>query len=119
MQDASFYPFLRLFVPYKDAERGSFGIQIPTLGRLYVKALAVHPKSETARKLTNLQGNTADYGDIVFEVMANRSPENGTLTVYEVNKYLDLIADHFEQNERKRECKQSVYLFKLLFWPIL
>lgn len=97
-------------MPHKDAERGSFGIQIPTLGRLFVKALAVHAKSETARKLTNLQGNTADYGDIVFEVMANRSPETGTLTVYEVNKYLDLIAEHFDQNERKRECKQELSL---------
>lgn len=103
-QDASFYPFLRLFVPYKDSERGSYGIQTTTLGRLYVKAIAVNPKSQTALKLTNLQGNTADYGDIVCEVMKNRSPDVGKLTVYEVNKYLDLIADHFKQNERNRKC---------------
>lgn len=101
-QEASFYPFLRLFIPYKDLERGSYGVQTTTLGRLYVKALAINAKSETALKLTNLQGNTSDYGDIVYEVMKNRSPETGSLTVYEVNNYLDLIADHFKQNERNR-----------------
>lgn len=68
VQDASFYPFLRLFVPNKDPERGTFGIQIRTLGGLFVKALAVNPKSDTAQKLKNLEGSTADYGDIVHEV---------------------------------------------------
>lgn len=87
-------------MPWKDSERGSFGIQIPTLGRLFVKAEGLNSKGETALKLTNLQGTTADYGDIVYEIMKNRSPAEGTLTVYEVNKYLDLIADHFRDNER-------------------
>lgn len=102
-------------MPHKDAERGSYGIQIPTLGRLFVKALAVHPKSETANKLMNLKGSTADYGDIVYEVMAARSPETGTLTVYEVNKYLDMISDHFEKNERKGVCKREVSLLVSLW----
>lgn len=74
------------------------------MGQLFVKALAINAKSDTANKLTNLQGNTTDYGDIVFEVMKSRSPENGTLTVYEVNKYLDLIAEHFKHNERRSKC---------------
>lgn len=73
------------------------------MGRLFVKALAINPKSDTAVKLTNLHGNSADYGDIVFDVMKSRSPEVGTLTVYEVNSYLDMIADHFQHNERSRE----------------
>lgn len=84
-------------------ERGSFGIQTTTLGRLFVKALAINAKSVEGQKLTNLHGITADYGDIVYDVMKNRSPAVGTLTVYEVNKYLDLIAEHFEHNERSSE----------------
>lgn len=94
---------MRLFVPEKDIERGSFGIQTKTLGRLFVRALAINVKSPTALQLTNLYGNTADYGDIVYDVMKTRSPELGTLTVYEVNRYLDMIADHFQQNERNSE----------------
>lgn len=106
-------------MPHKDAERGSYGIQIPTLGRLFVKALAVHAKSETALKLTNLKGVTADYGDIVYDVMKNRSPETGKLTVYEVNKYLDLIAEHFEQNERNREYNNRCHLSPCLCLSLL
>ncbi|XP_055298259.1 DNA ligase 4 [Sitodiplosis mosellana] len=101
--NASFYPFLRIFLPeYDETERGPYGIQTKKLGQLFVKALAINAKSDTAKKLTNLQGRDTDYGDIVFEVMKSRSPENGTLTVYEVNEYLDLIADHFEQNEQRK-----------------
>lgn len=78
---------------------------------MFVKAEGLNPKSATAIKLTNLQGSTSNYGDIVAEVMKNRSPEKGTLTVHEVNKYLDLIADHFKQNERSSKCKNIVTLF--------
>lgn len=95
---------MRLFIPAYDLERGAFGIQNKKLGRLFVKALAVNPKSDDAIKLTNLQGCTADYGDVVFEVMKKRAPENGTLTVYEVNMYLDMIAEHFKQNEQGSKC---------------
>lgn len=102
---------MRLFLPKWDLERGSYGIKEPTLGRLYVQALALNAKtSEDARKLTNLHGQTANYGDIVYEVMRNRSPENGTLTVYEVNKYLDMIAEHFEQTERGSEFDVVLFL---------
>lgn len=73
-----------------------------TLGRLLVKALAITQDSADGRKLTlqGLNGDALDYGNVVYNVMINRSPAQSSLTVYEVNKYLDLIADHFKQNER-------------------
>lgn len=93
-------------MPHKDLERGSYGIQEKSLGKLFVQALALNAKtSADAQKLTNLKGKDTNYGDIVYEVMLNRSPETGTLTVYEVNKYLDLIAEHFEENERRSKCE--------------
>lgn len=73
---------------------------------MYVEALAISKDSEAAIKLTSQQGmktQCADYSEIVFEVMKGRAPETGSLVVYEVNKYLDLIAEHFKQNERKSE----------------
>lgn len=101
LKDASFYPFLRLFVPWKDSERGSYGIQIPTLGKLFVNALAIGKTHAHYRKLTSMHHVTTDYGDVVYEVMKTRSPTDGTLTVFEMNHYLDLIGDHFKQNERR------------------
>lgn len=111
-KDASFFPFLRLFLPHKDLERGSYGIQEKSLGKLFVQALALNAKTSTdAQKLTNLKGKDTNYGDIVYEVMLNRSPETGTLTVYEVNKYLDLIAEHFEENERRSKWGVKNHFF--------
>lgn len=94
-------PFLRLIIPKLDTERDSYGIQTKTLGRLYVKALAINEISNDGKKLLLHDGLKAgDYGDIVFDVMKRRSPETGTLKVYDMNKYLDLIGDHFRNNER-------------------
>lgn len=93
-----------------DLERRSYGIQVKTLGKQFVQALGINSKSQTAKRLTDLNGVTTDYGDIVFDVMKDRSPAKGTLSVYEVNKYLDLIADHFKDNERGGECLFNLIL---------
>lgn len=106
----NFYPFLRLFVPTLDLERGAYGVQEKKLGHLYVRALSINPKGDTAKKLTNLQGNTTNYGDIVFDVMKPRSREVGKLSVYKVNEYLDLIAEHFAQNERHSKCRYLLFM---------
>lgn len=93
-----------MFLPKWDTERDSYGIRTTTLGKLYVQALAINSKSDAGRKLLSQQGMTnkcMDFGDIVYEVMLNRSPIEGSLSVYEVNEYLDLISNHFKQNERK------------------
>lgn len=88
-------------IPKLDAERDSYGIQIKTLGRLYVKALAINENSVDAKKLLLEDGlKGCDYGEVVFNVMKRRSPEIGTLKVYDVNKSLDLIGDHFRNNTR-------------------
>lgn len=76
---------------------------------MFVGALAINTKSTEAVRLTNLHGNTSDYGDIVFDVMKDRSPKEGNLSVDEVNRYLDLIAEHFKQNERKSKYYTVVF----------
>lgn len=80
-----------------------------TLGRLFVKTLALGPQSEDAKKLT-LQGmaSTVDYGNLVYSVMEHRSPASSSLMVSDVNKYLDLMADHFKQNERSSKMERNV-----------
>lgn len=72
------------------------------MGRLFVDALAINKNSTDAKKLTLQDGMAnGDYADVVFDVMKNRSPNEGTLTVYEVNDYLDLIGKHFRNNQRE------------------
>lgn len=113
LQNGSFFPFLRLIIPQSDRERDAMGIRTATLGKLYVRALAVNKESEVALKLTAQQGmktQCVDYSDIVFEVMKSRAPKDSTMTVYEVNQYLDLISNHFKQNERSSEL--MIFIFK-------
>lgn len=95
-------------------ERGAFGIQTKSLGRLFVKALAINPESAAATRLTKLYGQTDDYANIVYDVMVQRSPATGTLTVYDLNKYLDLIAEHVKENERKSKIFHQ--FFPLIFF---
>lgn len=102
---ASFYPILRLLLPQSDIERESYGIKTKTLGKLFIKALAIGPTSDAAKKLTFevTSRNHTDFGDIVYDVMRKRSPNKGSLSVAQVNQYLDLIGDHFKSGERHRK----------------
>lgn len=73
---------------------------------MIVKALAISDQSKDAKKLMIQQiGMSSDFGEIVQEVMESRAAANPTLSVYDVNRYLDLIAEHFHQNERKSKKK--------------
>lgn len=100
-----------MLIPKADKERESYGIRTKALGKLFVKALAINENSDDAKKLTfeqHTDGNYANFGDVVFEVMKNRSAEKGTLRIVEVNKYLDLIGDHFKNNQRKRKFIEAI-----------
>lgn len=91
---------MRLFIPGLDTERDSYGIKTKTLGNLFVKALAINSNSEDGKKLTLKTVTGDDYGTVVYNVMKDRSPQRSTLMVYEVDHYLELIANHFKDNQR-------------------
>lgn len=100
LQDLSAFPVLRLFMPDLDTERDSYGIKTKKLGSLFVKALAINSNSEDGKKLTLQTVTGDDYGTVVYNVMKDRSPEKSSLVVYEVDRYLELIANHFRDNQR-------------------
>lgn len=97
---SSIYPVLRLIIPKKDLDRDKYGIQMYTMGQIYVRILGVHTKGDVAKRLT-AKCSSKDYPNVVYDVMKNRSCAAGKLTVYEVNKHLDTIASCFQNNERK------------------
>lgn len=94
-----------MLIPKCDKERESYGIRTKRLGELLIKVLGINKSSDDAKKLTFEQktdGNSGNFGDVVYEVMKNRSAEKGTLTIVQVNEYLDLIGNHFKNNQGKR-----------------
>lgn len=100
-------------MPNLDTERDSYGIKTKTLGNLFVKALAISSNSDDGKKLTLQTVTGDDYGTIVYNVMKDRSPKESTLMVNDVDRYLELIADHFRQNQRGRECSHFPSPFHL------
>lgn len=92
----SFYPFIRLLLSKIDRERESYGIQVATMGQLYVRAFNFGPKSTEAKSLTTPQGfnsATSDYADVVCRVIQNRCPAQCSLSIMQLNDLLDKIAD--------------------------
>lgn len=102
VQDCSFFHILRLLLPKVDRERESYGIKHTAMGKLYVRSFGFNTNSREAKMLTTDQGfnkNCSDYADVVFNVIKDRCPKESSLTVYELNEYLDTIAD----KESKRD----------------
>ncbi|KAJ6639658.1 DNA ligase 4 [Pseudolycoriella hygida] len=98
---SSFYPVLRLILPKQDRDRDSYGIKTFAIGKIYVRILGVHDKSDVAKRLT-AKCSDKDFPDVVYDVMKNRCCKVGELTVADVNKHLDTIAFCYKNNERKK-----------------
>lgn len=105
---------LRLILPSKDRDRGSYGIKTYTMGQIYVRILGVHSKSDVAKRLT-AKCSDRDYPNVMFDVMKNRCCQLGTLTVHDVNKHLDAIASCNKNNERKSKLNISSNGFDFMF----
>lgn len=89
---------LRLLLPKIDKERGSYGIQVTTMGQLYIRAFGFSPNSTEAKCLTTSKGFTAggkaeDYAEVVYKVIKDRCSKTSTLSISDLNEYLDTIAD--------------------------
>lgn len=85
-----------MLLPKIDRERESYGIQVTTMSQLYVKCFGFTSASREAKSLTTQKGfnnTTADYADVVFNVIKDRCPGKCTISVFEMNEYLDRIAD--------------------------
>lgn len=102
---------IRLLLPHLDNERGSYGIQCYTLGKLYLKILGLNIDSEDGKKLVNqhiISKTARDYGEIVYSVLKLRCKQKGSLTLYDVNMALDNIAKFNSNCER-----MSMFAFRL------
>lgn len=109
-QCATIFTVLRLIIPNCDRERPAYGIKAATIGKLFVRILAIDANSEIAKRLTqkdvstgNIASeskNNSDYADMVYQIIKNRVHETGTKTVFEVNHYLNNIAECYQSNKR-------------------
>ncbi|GFV88356.1 DNA ligase 4 [Trichonephila clavipes] len=109
----SFFPAMRLLLPQCERQRAAYGIKEFTLAKLLIEIFCLDKNSVDAQKLLNYRSpksanaEAGDFASVAYFVLKNRSPENGTLTIYDINYNLDNIAaNHAEKN--KDNLKQDL-----------
>lgn len=94
----SFYPAMRLLVPQFERERLAYGIKESMLAKLYIDVLGLPKNGPEANKLLNYraptgsQGDAGDFASVAYFVLKKRCTSQGTLSVKEVNDFLDSVA---------------------------
>ncbi|XP_055844447.1 DNA ligase 4 [Episyrphus balteatus] len=94
--NSNFYCLLRCLLPDSDNARDSYGIQITTLGRIYIKILQLPPGGSDALKLLHRSPNNGqhgDYADIVYGVLKTRTSNTPSdLKLFDIHAMLDTIS---------------------------
>lgn len=94
----SFYPSMRLIVPSCERERMAYGIKESMLAKLYIDVLGLPRNGSEANKLLNYraptasQGDAGDFAGMAYYVLKKRCHAQGTLSIREVNDFLDSVA---------------------------
>lgn len=109
----SFYPAMRLFVPQFERERLAYGIKESMLAKLYIDVLGLSKNGPEANKLLNYraptgsQGDAGDFASVAYFVLKKRCTSQGTLSVKEVNDFLDSVAIN-NASKKKDLVKKSL-----------
>ncbi|XP_062537233.1 DNA ligase 4 [Armigeres subalbatus] len=112
----SIFPILRLLLPVADRERDSYGIRVRTLRDLYIKILGISETSIEARKLsgfdesgTGSNGSSGgDFADRIFTLMRGRCPQECLMTVWDVNRRLDAMGQHYQNGHRGKSQDELI-----------
>nr|XP_006639224.2 PREDICTED: DNA ligase 4 isoform X1 [Lepisosteus oculatus] len=109
----SFYPAMRLILPQLERERMAYGIKENMLAKLYIEVLGLPKDGGEAKKLLNYrapttsQGEAGDFAVMAYFVIKKRCPDQGTLTIKEVNDFLDSVASN-NAGKRKDLVKKNL-----------
>ncbi|XP_055914107.1 DNA ligase 4 isoform X2 [Eupeodes corollae] len=126
---AIIYCLLRCLIPKSDNARDSYGIQIPTLGKIYMKILHLAPGGTDERLLlqqshsNSPRSEHSDYADILYKVLKPRTTNTPSeLTLFDVNAMLDTISSGNRksiENTLTRLCETASALEQKWFIRLL
>ena len=103
----NFFPVIRLMLPAFDMERGQYGLKETTLAKLYVDLLSLPNKEKEAlvyfknpqKALTGCPAGS--FSEVLQFVLRNRAGDRSTLTVEDVNRELDELANSLTKEDKK------------------
>jgi len=107
--DENFFPVMRLLLPADD--RRTYGLKEVKLAKALCENLCIGARTDDGQKLINyrapvhMKSSDGDFASVAYFVLKNRCQEANTITVHEVNHYLDVIAT---QNARGKEGQKDV-----------
>nr|KAG5701196.1 hypothetical protein BaRGS_023305 [Batillaria attramentaria] len=116
----SFYPAMRLLLPHLERERMAYGIKENGLARLMIKVLCLGKDSPDAQRLLNYRavktarGDAGDFASMAYFVLKPRCPQQGSLTIQQVNEKLDAIASNNAAKKKTAVEESILYLLKHL-----
>ena len=114
-----FFELMRLILPNLDTVRPQYRVKQKMLARMYVELLALNESSEDAQSLLNWKrpangfqrNEQGNFPEVVLSVIEHRSQKrsdiNGLLTIRELNRLLDQLAD-VEGFEKKKEVMRQL-----------
>lgn len=111
------YPVLRLILPYRDKERSVYGLKEKNLAKAYIKLIPLGLKDPDAVRLLQWKRPTereratsGDFPSILHEVISKRSSViQGTLTIDDLNRYLDEITENIGKQDNQSKILQKIY----------
>ncbi|KAL6115478.1 lig4 [Pungitius sinensis] len=112
----SFYSAMRLIVPSFERDRMAYGIKENMLAKLYIDVLGLPKNGPEANKLLNYrapttsQGEAGDFAGMAYFVLKKRCTSTGTLSIKEVNDFLDSVAIN-NAGKQKDLVKKSLLHF--------
>ena len=98
-----------------DKERRSYSMKETVIAKLYVEALAIDPKSQPGERLLKYripsakQPNSGDFGTAVYDALNGRARVHSSITVAQVNDYLDRLALAPDKMQRQAILKQLLH----------
>ncbi|KAI1796674.1 DNA ligase 4 [Ganoderma leucocontextum] len=110
------FPVLRLILPQKDRERAVYGLKEKNLAKAYIKLIPLGRQDPDAVRLLNWKKPTdkyktsGDFPTVLYEVVNKRSSVvEGSLTIDDVNEYLDQIAQNMGKSDIQSKILQRIY----------
>eukprot|EP00731_Ephydatia_muelleri_P033438 Em0029g44a len=102
----TFFAIMRLLLPELDRARPAYGMKETALAKHYIEVLNISKESIDAQKLLHYRApqiakeEAGDFADVAYFVLKSRCPEKGSLTVAQVNQYLDDLANGNTSKDR-------------------
>jgi len=113
----SFFTGMRFLLPHLDKDRQSYGMKEVVLAKYYIEALYISKESEDAIKVLNYSAQTSakkdagDFASVAYTVLMNRCPQKGSLSMDDIDKALDVMAQSNAEGRRdviKKEIQRVI-----------